>query len=370
MVTRSNAVRIQGQVQLVFAFDIGFQVDLVAAESLARESTRVSPVRSRRSAPAWFDYRPAPIRLELRDAPMEAQGLVLSANPEVILYDFGAAQIAFTAELGGDLADLPELSWRLYGDPSLADQARARVEQVLEMIRPAVTRPRLHEAVEDFWIFSIKSWEGVLDPAELTDEQWGLLARTVESERGPLARGQVQRVREGCLSYSPTDLALIDWNAAVLLDAEPEDVVAVLKHANVELLELRVLDDELDALLDHADETLARLVRKRMWPGFASDRMLARFASVQTDAVVLFEGVNNAIKLLGNQYLARLHRLASARLDLPAWTSSVERKLGVAESLYQKMSDTVSTRRLEILEWVIIVLIFISMLLPFAPWYH
>ncbi|HPF15869.1 MAG: hypothetical protein H6830_06055 [Planctomycetes bacterium] len=370
MQVAADSVRIGGQVHVVFAFDIGFQVELRTAESLARESTRVSPMRSRRAAPPWFDYQPAPIRFELRSEAFEADGLVWEANPEVILYDFGAAQITYSGALPEALGELPELSWKLYGSQALAEQARARIQQVLDTIRPAVVRPRLHDAVEDYWIFSIRRWGAGLDPAELHDDALGTLARTVESERGPLAKGQIQRVREGCLSYSPEDLALIDWNAAVLIDAEPDDVIAVLKHANVELLELRVLDDELDALLDHADETLASLVRKRMWPGFASDRMLERFASVQTDAVVLFEGVNNAIKLLGNQYLARLHRLASARLDLPAWSSSVERKLGVAEGLYQKMSDTVSARRLEILEWVIIALITISILLPFAPWYH
>ena len=83
----------------------------------------------------------------------------------------------------------------------------------------------------------------------------------------------------------------------------------------------------------------------------------------------MFEGVNNAIKLLGNQYLARLYRLAAARLDLPSWQRSVQRKLDATESLYQKMSDAASTRRMETLEWVIIILIFLSMVLPFMPWY-
>ena len=98
--------------------------------------------------------------------------------------------------------------------------------------------------------------------------------------------------------------------------------------------------------------------------------MLRRFASVQTDTAVMFEGVNNAIKLLGNQYLARFYRLAADRLALPAWQASVQRKLEATESLYQKMSDATSTRRLETLEWVIIVLIAVSILLPFTPWYH
>ncbi len=196
-----------------------------------------------------------------------------------------------------------------------------------------------------------------------------LLARAIEAERDAISPGQVQRATEGTMSYAPTDLAVVDWNAAVLFDARPDDVIAVLQHANIELLELRVLDRELDAILDHADETLAQLTRSRFWPAFASGGMLRRVASAQTDAAVMFEGVHNAIKLLGNQYLARLYRLAAGRFDLPAWQQSVQRKLDATESLYQKMSDSTSTKRLEVLEWVIIVLIAVSILLPFTPWY-
>ena len=172
------------------------------------------------------------------------------------------------------------------------------------------------------------------------------------------------------MSYSTDDLAIVDWNAALLFDPEPSDVIAVLQHANIELLELRVLDGELDSILDHADETLSEMINARLWPGFVSGKLLGRFATVQTDAAVMFEGVNNAIKLLGNQYLARFYRLTAQRLDLPAWQASVQRKLDATESLYAKMSDTTATRRLELLEWVIIILITVSIILPFTPWYH
>ena len=37
---------------------------------------------------------------------------------------------------------------------------------------------------------------------------------------------------------------------------------------------------------------------------------------MQVESAVLFEGVNNALKLLGDQYLARVYRLASQRFHL------------------------------------------------------
>lgn len=93
-------------------------------------------------------------------------------------------------------------------------------------------------------------------------------------------------------------------------------------------------------------------------PGAALDRWPALRAG-------LLEGVNNAIKLLGDQYLARLSRLASQRLHLPARDASALRKIDAAESIYQKIAGFQTTRRMEVLEIVIVALIFVSIVLPF-----
>lgn len=365
----SPSSRISGYALAVFAFDIGFQVDLDAAEPLVQEATRRRVVRARRPAPDWFEFNPPPLLLVVEGEPVTVGDTATQRQAEILVYDFGAALLTYRIPLPDDIAKLPPLGAALYEHDELEADARRRVAQVLEAIRPAVERPKLADAVEDYAIFAITSWEGGA-PAALLEAHRPLIAQAIEAERIDLSIEQIRRSTDATMSYAQSDLSIVDWNAAVLFDAEPEDVISVLQHANVELLELRVLDQELDAILDHADETLAALTRSRLWPAFASSGMLRRFASVQTEAAVMFEGVNNAIKLLGNQYLARLYRVAAARLDLPAWQASVQRKLDATESLYQKMSDSASTRRLEVLEWVIIILIAVSIALPFTPWYH
>jgi len=277
--------------------------------------------------------------------------------------------VTYRAELDHPVEALPEIGIALDENATLLADARRRVGELVETLGPAIDRPALRDFVDDYLVFAIRAWPDEAEPAAFLDQHRETFARAIEAERQELAPEQVERTLAGRMSYGRRDLALVDWNAAVLLDEEPDDVVAVLKHANVELLELRVLDLELDDLLDHADEHLAELSRKRFWPSFASPRLMQRFAVAQTDAAVMFEGVNNAIKLLGNQYLAQVYRLAADRLDLSEWQASVQRKLEAAESVYGKMSDTASIRRLETLEVIIIILIAASMVLPFLPIY-
>jgi uncharacterized Rmd1/YagE family protein len=85
------------------------------------------------------------------------------------------------------------------------------------------------------------------------------------------------------------------------------------------------------------------------------------------DGALLFERVTNTLKLLGDQYLARVYRLVSQRFHLEDWDASILRKLETLESIYGKMSDRAGTRRMELLEWIIIVLITISIAVSFLP---
>jgi hypothetical protein len=113
-----------------------------------------------------------------------------------------------------------------------------------------------------------------------------------------------------------------DWNASLLFDSEGDDTRKVLEFANVELLEMRYLAQKMDRALDQAHETLSKRAWNlpRMLGSFSAD--LRRVAELQIDNAILFEGVNNALKLLGDQYLARVTDWSthdsSGRLGQPA----------------------------------------------------
>ncbi|MCA9479692.1 MAG: hypothetical protein KC545_04965, partial [Nitrospira sp.] len=102
------------------------------------------------------------------------------------------------------------------------------------------------------------------------------------------------------------------------------------------------------------------------WPGSTAS-YLRRIAGLQVDSAILFERVTNTLKLFSDQYLARVNRLASQRFYLSSWDISIRRKLDTLDNLYDKMADHAGNRRMEILEWIIIILIAISILLPFIP---
>jgi hypothetical protein len=354
---------------VVYAFDLGYQIDLIQARERVRASRAVQ-LEARRTAPAWLAYDPPPLRLELHVAPLEVGPA--RTLPEVVgtLYDFGGLLLTFSIPLPDDLGELPTLGRALYSARDLEAAARDLAESTLEVLGHAVSRPRLYPDVEDYVIYCFREWDADLTARAFLERHRGVLAQAVEAEVEELSDEQVDRTLAARLSYTERDVAAVDWNAAILIDPYPDDTITVLQHVNAELLQLRLLDRDLDGILDRADATLASVIEAKRWPTSPSQAVMQRVALAQTELAVQFEGAHNAIKLFGNPYLARFHRLAAQALDLPAWEASVRRKLDASDALQQRIADMISTRRLETLEWVIIVLIALSMLLPFVPGYH
>jgi uncharacterized Rmd1/YagE family protein len=131
------------------------------------------------------------------------------------------------------------------------------------------------------------------------------------------------------------------------------------------LLELRVLDGKLYRGIEEAYEILSRRGHfLRNLAPLGGD--LARIARIQADQALLHEGVDNPLKLFGDDYLARLYRAAQERFHFGEWDAAIERKLETLDSIHQKLSDLAATRRSEILEWIIILLIAFEIVMSLA----
>ncbi len=356
-----------GRVHVCFAYDIGQAIDLVAAERRITADKQRSTIRHRRRAPAYFEYAPAPLRVTQPVAPLRIEAWVTEALVDAVLFDFGAVSVRYSIPLHGPLVELRTLSDALYDHPGLLAGSRAVVRQLLDAVAPAVSRAALADLVEDYALYHLERLSPGCSPAELLTDHRLLLAQLLRAENVLLSPQEVDDALSCRIAFGPDDLTVIDWNAALVVGPGAEDVLTVLEFANVELLELRFLDDRLDEALDQSYEVLARRFRGRfrLEPGRGAD--LWRIGRLQVDHAMLYEGVNNALKLVGDPYLARVLRLAGTRFHLPDWDASILRKLQTLDSIYQKLADRAAARRMELLEWIIILLIALSIVVTFLP---
>ena len=355
----------RGTCHVLFAYDIAFSIDLDEAERQIKDIKQRETIKHRRRAPKYFQYQPAPLRVTQGVESLSIGSFKTNNGVDVVLYDFGGVSVLYSIPLSGSLSGLLSLSESLYDNLLLLNDSRRRVEQVLNAVSAAVNKPNVSTFVEDYVIFQIDRLAPTEPISELILQQRQTLAQILRAETRELSEDEVTDAISRRVSFGRDDVTIVDWNSAIVMDPEAEDILAVLEFANLELLEMRYLDNRIDNALTLAYETLAKRPLHR-WISFgAGPKELHRVAQWHLDSAILFEGVNNSLKLLGDQYLARLYRTAAERFHLTEWDSAILRKLETLDGIYSKISDLVTARRMEVLEWIIIVLIAVSIALPF-----
>jgi hypothetical protein len=355
-------MRACGTGHVLLAFDLGYEIDLGKAAQRLGVARSPEAFRHKRGPPEEPGAARRPLRFT-RPTAAFALGPVTSTNElEIALYPFGGVSLCYTLPLDLELARLVEVSVLLYDNAELQGAARAEAEVLLAALGDAVREPQLAQAVEDYVIYSLEP----LPLAEPGEAERELLARILRAEAGPLSRHEIENALDGRISYGPDELVLVDWFGALLLGADMEDERRVLELTTVELVELRFLDGRLEQRLDEAYGLLARS-RKPLFGLAPRSNEVERLARFQADSAILHENFDNALKLLGDDYLARLYELASDRFHFVAWDAAIERKLATLESIYSKISDLAARRRAELLEWIIIALFVVDIVLYFLP---
>lgn len=345
--------RISGECRVLFAFEAGFAIDLARAAARLPASAREALPPSRR-LPADSDFTQKPLRIATECAVIRIDGFSTASQVEITISDFGAISVAFRIPFNGDLGRLAALAAGLWNNQALAAAARGAVETTVRELGDAITRPELRASAEDYVVF-------VVDPAScgdagLTVDAFGAarLAALLRLEDKPLSPEEIADAVQAPLSYGPRDLVLADWAAALVIDAEPAATLAVLEHANVQLAELKHLDSELDRGLD---QVWAMLNDRSLFARFRLRANLRKLAELELEGAALFDSVTNALKLFGDQHLARVQRAASRRFRIDDWEQSVSRKLATLSSISERLESRQSQYRSELLEWIIIALI-------------
>jgi hypothetical protein len=277
---------------------------------------------------------------------------------EATLFDFAAVSVAFRVPFRLPLSELRCLAARLAEPAPIVAAARAAAAPLFAKLLPAIHDPHWRDDLsEEYFVFQFPSGHPPHPAADGGD--W--LASLVHLEAEPLSAEELEEALRLHLSYTPGDLFVPDWAAAVLFDSDPgcTETLRVIEFANVQLLEYRQIDDNMVSAYRRVHEvTRSRL---RFWRGH--DRPLRALGELKVEATDLFERTGNVLKLVGDQYLARAYGLLAARFHLREWEASIRRKLEVAEGVYQVLSDQASARRTEFLEVVVIALIALEIVL-------
>jgi hypothetical protein len=363
-----GAGSLAGSLYLFVAFDWGDEIDVEHARRLAPGV--VHDLSRRPRTPSSIGYKPPPLRFPLQAVGLELPALSGGAAQSAVatVFDFAAVSVAMCWPFQMASRELADVAGRLTEPPTAAAVVRAArsvVEPLHQALLPAIRNPQWKDSLwEEYFVFQL-SPDGQLEPEALLGPLAGWLAGLVRLDDEPLSEGEVQEALRLALRYGRRDLFVPDWAAAVLVDQEQEchETLQAIEFANLQLLEYRHIDNRLDDIVAQAYRLLEDASRKRVPFWRSHGEALRVLGELKVEANGLFERTGNVLKLIGDQYLARVYGLLATRFHLREWERSIERKLDAVGNVYQVISDQGSTFRMEFLEVVVIVLIAVELVL-------
>jgi hypothetical protein len=273
-------------------------------------------------------------------------------------------RVPFEAEHVEELVVFHDLQ---FSNGFLLDEVRDLAEQVRRELLPHSIRPvaQLAEA-EAYTVFCLEAPVRDAESRVTRTEDWLQAHRrtvaallTQESDQDRLSHQESLESTDRHLSYYESDLVVVDWDAALLVDERKnfDETLYILELANLQLAELEAYD----RLLDDALERAYRDVSTRRVRGQGS--ALLELREIRIDLERFSDELSNISKFFGDWHLARIYENVSARFHLADWHRSIDAKLKTLADLYQILNQDRTNRWMLILELTIVLLFIIDLVI-------
>jgi hypothetical protein len=356
------AVIQSGRVTAFFLFDVAESFDLPAIDRLIGPTTK-RQFASKSTAPSYIQYHQPPLTIE-GTALDSARG---SFRVRFKIFDYGVISVTLMRDLPDAWTDLVARGIEWQEDPQLGQKCELLCRDLLSRIAPATTLPRQHFVGEDYFVFSVSDVEGRPDAARLITDHGDEIARLLRGEREALSSQERDEVLRHRVSYLTSDLVVPTWNAAFVYDTEAgaAATLEILEFANSQLLEFRYFDGILETELARIYSQLRAPGWFAGWNGRRYTRAAQQVHSLFIDVNELTDRTENALKIAGDVYTARLFANAAARLGLDHWKANVRDKLTTLDAIYRFAVERTGMRRGEFLEAAIVAILVFELVLFF-----
>jgi len=360
----AKAGPLRGSVLVLIQYDVCEEIRLDVIRNLLQARHAQATFKSSQ-APGYVRYQRPPVVDRLEPIVLES-GERLTG--EIKYYDYGVVSLVFELPFSGDWEKLVELSARWTSDTHFEKLASRVVRQRLERAMPALIKPYPQKdggpewLQEDYYIFHVREIDGAPTAEELLAAQRSHIAQVVRGETCTLSESERQEILQSRISYYPSDLAVIGWNAAFIYDTQAgaETAIQLLEYANSQLLEFRHYDElmtrELENVYDFLEAGGTGLLSR-----WSTARAASKLHTVLLDVGELTERADNAIKFLSDMFSARLYKLCAQKVGVPDYKDLVQEKLKTAEDLYKFMVEQFNQSRAFVLELLVVLILIIEL---------
>ena len=338
-------------------FDLAEEIDLRAVESALQSRQTTSRLSLARSTGRNLVVRNAPVTLSLGPSKIRIGKAQMDTDVYARIWDYGVVSIQFHVPLqsGTTWDDLVLLAAAAEDDNDFDQASRTRASELLPALAAAFKQPHDPHGMEDYIVYFIEEIDGIGSIAALA-EVVDVPALILGEPSTTLSARVRKSILESTFQYSTSDLAIIDWNSALVVEpGGSRDVPDMLEFAATHLTEFRYFDELLDIRLEQLYDSVERR-RVSLFRG-KYEELSREAGALYIEFSDFVERVDNSLKFVGDFYLATIFRAAVARFNMREWEESVTRKMSTLARVSELLKSQVDVQRSHWLEIIVIVLI-------------
>ena len=353
-----------GQISAFYLFDVAESVALDRLPALLGPGTAPVRLAPKPAIPSYVRYQTPPLQIE---GGLLSREDVDGFRVRVKVFDYGVVSVSLSRPFTGSWAELIDLAHHFSIDNTLENGAERLCRTVVGRMAAALDQPRDRFLSEDYFVFSIDQFDEPLSAEQLLARNGESIAQLLRGEINPLAPQERDEVLRHRISYLADDLVVPTWSSALVYDTESgaEATLAILEYANSQLLQFRYYDELLDGRLAAIYKELETRSSYNRWWQRRYTSAARRVHALFIDVNELTDRTENALKLVGDVYAARVLALAHSRLGVTAWRESVRDKLKTLDEIYRFAVDQTAMARGEILELAIVGILVFELILFF-----
>jgi len=361
-----NPQILKGKFFVYRAYDILDEINLDFIETELSNENAPEKFKLRRKTGQALRILSTPLSLSFGKIDLEIGGKIFNVDITAKAWSFGALSFNFQFDIAGiKWIELNNLAISIESDYQIDKLAKEYLSDFCSRFSKARHNLEHWDTFEDYIIFYLEKIEGieVLAKNILTLPQWSSLV--ILEQKYQISSRIETLLLNNIFQYSESDLALIDWNSAMVIEPDGDmDVVDIIEFALVQLLEVRYYDDLLDQKLNKLYDGIKKGEGGALRNKF---RKLSREAGqYYLEIAEIVETIENSIKVVGDFYLATIFRASTERFRIHDWLKNIEKKLEHLADISKYLQGETHQKVSHFLEIIIIVLITFE-LLPLLP---
>ena len=356
----------KGSIFVYHVFDIGWEINLSKAEELLltkqKASSRFKFSKDPRKA---IIIKEAPLEINIGKELIKINEIDYETNLHAKIWDYGAISISVEIILKENitLLDLHKIALYLEETDTLEKLARKIKDEVKSLIFDSIKLPQEWNQFEDYIIYYIEKIDGISEPQEIL-QKFDVASLILGENINVLSQSASLPVIERFIQYYKNDMAVIDWDSAILIEPTgSRDICDAIEFSLTHLLELRyydyLIDKKLDILYDALEKESKKINRILK---FNYSKISEEASKTYIEFSDLLSKIENSFKTVGDPYVATVFRTCAEQFRFDDWYSSIARKMDTLFQITQIINSELNAIRSHILEIIIILLIAIEVI--------